>query len=311
MVSSDLQMIASGGHGAARRLLTESSSSAKALHRGLMACVQRGAHCPSAYAQMQVHVRAGMCVAVLFGREEDEEGANTVPPEVTVDIVRSMHGIVKGESSFSAVNLASTLGCLSSSEANTDVMVNPPDGGMGILDVFTMMFLQGSDVVGRWENMSFRYNVGQARESCAVVLLNLALSARTASAVARHAGLNLAIAHALGDTENLTKKAEKLLNDIKWGLRMTTSTQDEEQRTPAQAVQHTHVMLSYAWAHQETVLRIRHALGELGYTVWIDVEQMSGSTVDAMARAIDTARVLVYCISEHYKNSQNCRMEAM
>ena len=38
---------------------------------------------------------------------------------------------------------------------------------------------------------------------------------------------------------------------------------------------------------------------------------MSGSTVETMATAIDAARVLVYCISEDYKISQNCRMEAV
>jgi hypothetical protein len=38
---------------------------------------------------------------------------------------------------------------------------------------------------------------------------------------------------------------------------------------------------------------------------------MSGSTVDSMATAIDSAQVVLYCISENYKVSQNCRMEAM
>jgi hypothetical protein len=79
----------------------------------------------------------------------------------------------------------------------------------------------------------------------------------------------------------------------------------------ASIIEKQHVMLSYAWAQQETVLRIRAALGRLGHKIWIDVEQMSGSTVDSMATAIDSAQVVLYCISEDYKVSQNCRMEAM
>jgi hypothetical protein len=45
--------------------------------------------------------------------------------------------------------------------------------------------------------------------------------------------------------------------------------------------------------------------------VWIDVERLQGSTVDAMATAIDGAKVVVYGCSEDYKNSQNCRLEAV
>eukprot|EP01047_Picozoa_sp_COSAG01_P012468 COSAG01_NODE_563_length_15451_cov_70.726225_6_plen_935_part_00 len=40
-----------------------------------------------------------------------------------------------------------------------------------------------------------------------------------------------------------------------------------------------HIMLSYNWAHQDLVKRINSALKACGYTVWIDVEQMKGSTV--------------------------------
>jgi hypothetical protein len=315
IVCSDIQLLASSGQRAARRILSECCTSPKALHTSLMACVQRGCNCPFAFqfVSFTVHARAGMCISVLFGREEDEEGANTVPPDVTVQIVRSMKSIVDGGSSSSPVNLADVLGCLSLSDANTVAMVSPPDGGIGILDVFTMMFLQGDDIVGSWEAKSYRYNVGLARESCAVVLLNLALSARTAAAVANHAELLSAIDQALNDADNLTRRARKLLNDIVFQAKMVSGQQQDvtARRAAAASRIEKHVMLSYAWAQQETVLRIRTALGRLGHSVWIDVEQMSGSTVDSMATAIDSAQVVLYCISENYKVSQNCRMEAM
>eukprot|EP01052_Picozoa_sp_SAG31_P060304 SAG31_NODE_19493_length_600_cov_0.988024_2_plen_91_part_00 len=66
-------------------------------------------------------------------------------------------------------------------------------------------------------------------------------------------------------------------------------------------------MISYSWKQQEAVIKIRKELGVRGYRVWIDIEQMRGSTVDAMAEAIDSASVMLYCISESYKSSQNCR----
>jgi hypothetical protein len=39
-----------------------------------------------------------------------------------------------------------------------------------------------------------------------------------------------------------------------------------------------HVMLSYCWAQQEIILRVREALGSRNHRVWLDLEQMSGST---------------------------------
>ena len=42
-----------------------------------------------------------------------------------------------------------------------------------------------------------------------------------------------------------------------------------------------HVMLSYEWEMQPTILRINGSLQRRGYAVWVDVEQMKGSIMDA------------------------------
>ena len=44
-----------------------------------------------------------------------------------------------------------------------------------------------------------------------------------------------------------------------------------------------------------------------GYHVWIDVEQMGGSTLEAMAEAVENACVVIICVSEKYKLSPNAR----
>ena len=44
-----------------------------------------------------------------------------------------------------------------------------------------------------------------------------------------------------------------------------------------------------------------------GYRVWIDYEQMGGSTLQAMAEAVENAAVVLVCMSEKYKESPNCR----
>jgi hypothetical protein len=41
-----------------------------------------------------------------------------------------------------------------------------------------------------------------------------------------------------------------------------------------------------------------------------DLQDMKGSTVDSMSLAVDTAEVMLSCISLAYKESSNCRLEA-
>ena len=69
-------------------------------------------------------------------------------------------------------------------------------------------------------------------------------------------------------------------------------------------------MLSYNWDHQSVIKRVNASLQSRGYTTWIDIEKMQGSTVEAMSAAIEDAAVVCYGISQAYKESTNCRMEA-
>ena len=56
--------------------------------------------------------------------------------------------------------------------------------------------------------------------------------------------------------------------------------------------------------------RLVRSLQARGHLVWFDVDMMKGSTVDAMSDAIDNADVMLYAVSEQYKESGNCRLEA-
>ena len=44
--------------------------------------------------------------------------------------------------------------------------------------------------------------------------------------------------------------------------------------------------------------------------MWIDIEQMGGSTLEAMAEAVENAALVLVCASEKYKMSPNCRTGA-
>ena len=41
--------------------------------------------------------------------------------------------------------------------------------------------------------------------------------------------------------------------------------------------------------------------------VWMDVDNMAGSTLQAMAEAIENADIVLLCYSQKYKISPNCR----
>ncbi|XP_048728503.2 uncharacterized protein LOC125646315 [Ostrea edulis] len=71
-----------------------------------------------------------------------------------------------------------------------------------------------------------------------------------------------------------------------------------------------HVMISYQWDSQKVMLKVKDFLKQAGYKVWMDVENISGSTVEAMSLAIENAAVVLICMSQRYKESPSCRSEA-
>ena len=80
----------------------------------------------------------------------------------------------------------------------------------------------------------------------------------------------------------------------------------------AQRIESTgnHVMISYQWDSQEVLVDVKNRLQANGYRVWMDLEQMGGSTLEAMAKAVENASVVLICVSQQYKESPNCRSEA-
>ena len=71
-----------------------------------------------------------------------------------------------------------------------------------------------------------------------------------------------------------------------------------------------HVMISYQWDAQQVLVEVKNKLQASGYRVWMDLEQMGGSTLEAMAKGVENAAVVLVCVSQRYKESPNCRSEA-
>ncbi|GAB1597992.1 uncharacterized protein LOC115210823 [Argonauta hians] len=71
-----------------------------------------------------------------------------------------------------------------------------------------------------------------------------------------------------------------------------------------------HIMISYQWDVQPIMLKIKEKLDLAGYKVWMDVEHMRGSTLEAMALAVERSAVVLIGVSQSYKDSPNCRTES-
>ncbi|KAJ3032736.1 hypothetical protein HDV00_007174 [Rhizophlyctis rosea] len=69
------------------------------------------------------------------------------------------------------------------------------------------------------------------------------------------------------------------------------------------------LMLSYQWDHQPMVLRLRQALQQRGFSVWMDLNQMHGNVYEKMYEAVTKCRVVCTCLTKKYELSANCKRE--
>ncbi|KAL3855584.1 hypothetical protein ACJMK2_014924, partial [Sinanodonta woodiana] len=71
-----------------------------------------------------------------------------------------------------------------------------------------------------------------------------------------------------------------------------------------------HIMISYDWSHRKVIKNIRDMLRANGYAVWMDIDNMGGSSIEAMSQAVEKSHVVLICMSQKYQESPNCRTEA-
>ena len=61
------------------------------------------------------------------------------------------------------------------------------------------------------------------------------------------------------------------------------------------------VYIADQWDVQETIKRINAEFQRRKYLTWLDIEKMKGSVLDAMSEAVEGADVVLYGVSERYK----------
>lgn len=258
------------------------------------------------------HSRALMSIATMYGRNERQQHSSDVDG-VLEQLVQTLLECAKGENVSSVSSITSLAYCckeLSINDNNLEAMV-----AAGIVDAAVIILTTNDVIQGSWI-INARWDIIAARESVVDLLLMLALSEKTIDSVFANEACCVAVNHAKGDLEHrLSSQSRRTLNGIliqfeKWKASTSSGSRSNTPPPSPKRPQSAHIMMSYSWAQQPAVKRIREALRDRGYDVWIDLEQMQGGTVDAMSRAIDDASVILYGVSEHYKVSANCKLEA-
>ena len=98
---------------------------------------------------------------------------------------------------------------------------------------------------------------------------------------------------------------------------MTSRTPHPELADAEAPTEDGHVMLSYAWGpqdhdsgrfpNQDKVIWIKEMLEAQGHKIWLDVDAMAGSTLEAMALAVEGSSCVCIILNRDYKESAACR----
>jgi hypothetical protein len=113
-------------------------------------------------------------------------------------------------------------------------------------------------------------------------------------------------------TDTIVKQLPKICKQIEWAFQMQDQSANKMNAVSGatDAKSKNQIMISYNAASRDLCLKVKEALEFAGYKVWIDVEEIHGSSLEAMARAVESSDVILMCVTEKYRQSVNCQAEA-
>ena len=105
------------------------------------------------------------------------------------------------------------------------------------------------------------------------------------------------------DEKKIFKNVKRLIEQINWNLNLKIANKESSNKIE-------HVMISYNTGSRALCLKIKENLEAFGLKVWIDVDEIHGSSLDAMAKAVEESFCVLMCVTEKYRQSVNCQAEA-
>ncbi|KAI3383866.1 hypothetical protein SNEBB_006409 [Seison nebaliae] len=91
---------------------------------------------------------------------------------------------------------------------------------------------------------------------------------------------------------------------------MDSGFNSSDDSTTSEEISVGHIMLSYNGKSREKVKRIKFILNNEGIKTWMDIDNMTDNSIQAMAEAVENCSIFLMCFTEAYKCSDNCRAEA-
>ncbi|XP_067030823.1 uncharacterized protein [Acropora muricata] len=108
--------------------------------------------------------------------------------------------------------------------------------------------------------------------------------------------------------QNLQHSGDKEIQQAAAGVIWEIAGKEEHKTKSSDSEEH--IMISYQWDCQKTMLLLKTELESKGYRVWMDVDKMTGDTLETMARAVEKSSVVLMAMSRKYQSRPNCRSEA-
>ncbi|XP_078360963.1 uncharacterized protein LOC144645308 [Oculina patagonica] len=235
-----------------------------------------------------IATEALLCLGYLVNEETNH--LISADLELLVCIVTKLYGACQSEDrrylGYSATELAEGLSHLAINDDNKKIL-----GKNGAVHVLTSILKTSND--------------DEERASAARALWMLAFDDSNKDVIRKEAEA-LDILRELHHSGN--PEVQKAAAGALWEIEGKTARISTEKTKGATR---NHVMISYQWHSQEILVKVKNKLQANGYRVWMDLEQMGGSTLDAMAKAVEDAAVVLVCVSQRYKESPNCQSEAV
>ena len=91
------------------------------------------------------------------------------------------------------------------------------------------------------------------------------------------------------------ENSTNFIKQIKWNISETSKAKRNETLQSDKKDTEKHIMISYNYGSRPLCIKIKDYLISLGYKVWIDVNDIYGSSLQAMAQAVENSScVLMY-----------------
>ena len=233
-------------------------------------------------------IAASSLFALAYSVDEKTNDQISADEELLHFIIKLLDKACKSETrnahTFTVKGLADGLSQLAINDTNNKVL-----GQKGVIPVLISVIKTS--------------NEDEEKGSATRALWVLAFDGNNKEKVRQEEGA-MGILHQLQQSKN--SEVQKAAAGALWELEGKTARQSSER------IESTgnHVMISYQWDSQKVLVELKNRLRASGYRVWMDLEQMRGSTLEAMAEGIENSSVVLICVSERYKNSLYCRTEA-